>query len=120
MTDEIRNFGPGKLYIAPPPPAPPSPLDALAAMVNKPIITAEQAALLRQLFQDFGRAAREAAEQLRPIMERLREDLQAAGAIPEHPPEDPKARALWLRQHRNTGPRRPGPQDSPRRRRTDR
>jgi hypothetical protein len=120
MSDEIRNFGPGELYIAPPAPAPVSPLDALAAMTGKPIITAEQAALLRQLFEDFGAAVREAVEQLGPVMDRLREDLRAAGVIPEEPPEDPQARALWLRQHRNTGPRRPGPQDSPRHRRRDR
>lgn len=30
--------------------------------------------------------------------------LQAAKVIPETPPTDPMARALWLRQHRNTGP----------------
>lgn len=105
MSDEIRNFGPGELYIAPPPPAAVPPLDAFAAMAGKPIITAEQAHLLSQSFAELG-----------PVLERLRE----ANLLPEEPPEDPQARALWLRQHRNTGPRRPGPQDSPRHRRTDR
>lgn len=116
MSDEIRNFGPGELYIAPPPPAAVPPLDAFAAMAGKPIITAEQAHLLSQSFAELGRLAREAAAALGPVLERLRE----ANLLPEEPPEDPQARALWLRQHRNTGPRRPGPQDSPRHRRTDR
>lgn len=40
--------------------------------------------------------------------------LVDAGVLPEPPPEDPRERALWLRQHRGTGPdrqvqHRPGP-----------
>jgi hypothetical protein len=119
MSDEIRKLGPGDLYIAPPmPPIPPwagpdaEPLGDLRALLAKPLITDEQARALRQLFEDFGRAVSGALEQLRPVMDSLRE----AGVLPEVPPEDPKAKALWLRQHRNTGPTRPGPQH---RRRTD-
>lgn len=32
------------------------------------------------------------------------EAAREAGLVPEEPPPDPMARALWLRQHRNTGP----------------
>jgi hypothetical protein len=123
MSDEIRKLGPGEIHFAPPmPPIPPwagpqaDVMGDLRALLAKPLITDEQSRLLRQLFEDFGRAASEAVAGLRPVMESLRE----AGVIPEEPPKDPKTRALWLRQHRNTGPRRPGPQDSPRHRRRDR
>lgn len=40
--------------------------------------------------------------QIEPLVAQLRE----AGLLPEVPPEDPRARALWLRQHRGTGPSR--------------
>jgi hypothetical protein len=114
MSDEIRNFGPGELYIAPPPPAAVPPLDAFAAMAGKPIITAEQAHLLSQSFAELARSARESLAQMGPLLDWLREP----GA--EESIEERKAKALRLRQTRNTGPRRPGPQDSPRHRRTDR
>jgi hypothetical protein len=38
---------------------------------------------------------------------------QLAPLLPETPPTDPRARALWLRQHRNTGPAQK-PQRAPR------
>lgn len=39
-------------------------------------------------------------EAVRPAVEAL----QHTGVLDEQPPTDPMARALWLRQHRNTGP----------------
>jgi len=114
MSDEIKHLGPGEIHLGPPMTPPPS--DLLRALAERPVITPEQAEVLRKAFEDLGRAFREAMEQLGPVMQRLRESLQEAGVLPETPPEDPKARALWLRQHRSTGPARPGPQ---RRRRTD-
>lgn len=43
--------------------------------------------------------------------------LRSAGVLPEAPPEDPRARALWLRRHRSPGPDREpaGRQRRPRR-----
>jgi len=116
MSDEIKHAGPGEIHVAPPftaPPMPPiPPSEALIAMLSRPIITPEQAETLRNLFAQLGEMARQALADLGPAMDRIR----AAGLLPEDPPEDPKARALWMRQHRNTGPARPGPQY---RRRTD-
>lgn len=47
---------------------------------------------LRPVFEELGRAMQALAEHLQPLM-------------PEQPPEDPMARALWLRRNRNTGPK---------------
>jgi hypothetical protein len=118
MSDEIRKLGPGTIHYAPPPnlPASPLPSDLLRTLTERPIITPEQAEVLRKAFEDLGRSVRKSLEQLGPVVTRLREDLREAGVLPEVPPEDPKAKALWLRQHRNTGPERRGPQH---RRRTD-
>lgn len=35
------------------------------------------------------------------------EAANAAGLADEEPPTDPRARALWMKQHRNTGPTTP-------------
>lgn len=48
-------------------------------------------------FRDGIRAA--AAE-----LGRIGEAMRQAGIVPEEPPDDLRARALRLRQHRNTGP----------------
>lgn len=37
-------------------------------------------------------------------MAQAAEEFRKADLLVELPPTDPKARALWLRQHRNTGP----------------
>ncbi len=42
-----------------------------------------------------------------PQVERLRDALRQAGQLPEEPPTDPRARALWARRNRSTGPSRP-------------
>ena len=113
MSDEIRKLGPGKIHFAPPmPPIPRLDPAEFRAFLDKPLITPEQAEALSRMFADFRRAANEALAALGPVFEQLRE----AGVLPETPPEDPRAKALWLRQHRSTGPARPGPQH---RRRTD-
>jgi len=41
------------------------------------------------------------------VADRLRDvhaALQRSGLLDDRPPADPRARALWLRQHRGTGP----------------
>lgn len=48
----------------------------------------------------FAKVCKAYAESIPPALRQLRE----AGVLPEPPPEDPRARALWLRQHRGTGP----------------
>jgi hypothetical protein len=55
---------------------------------------------LGRLFADMGRALVDAL----PKLEGLQQSLVDAGIHPEKPPTDPRARALWLVQHRNTGP----------------
>lgn len=42
----------------------------------------------------------EIAEQLRPVVDQL----ERSGFLKEQSPADPRERALWLRQRRNTGP----------------
>ncbi len=44
------------------------------------------------------------AEAIGRAAEGMRAVLREAGVLPEEPPTDPRARALWLRQHRGTGP----------------
>lgn len=50
-----------------------------------------------------------------PKIEATRDALRDAGVLPEEPPTEPRARALWLARNRNTGParatasQRPGP-----------
>ena len=110
----ILQLGGGKIFYAPPMPPIPDydPNAEFRAFLNKPLITPEQAETLAKMFGEFRRAAGEALAAIGPVFEQLRE----AGVLPETPPEDPREKALWLRQHRNTGPARPGPQN---RRRTD-
>lgn len=87
-------------------------------------LTPEQLARLGETAEQLGRAAQVAAEQigrafaalvegLRPV----REQLVDAGVLPDEGPADPRERALWLRQHRNTGPEVPRAQRARRPRR---
>lgn len=46
----------------------------------------------------------EQAEAIGRAVEDVRAVLRDAGVLPEEPPTDPRARALWLRRHRGTGP----------------
>ncbi len=55
---------------------------------------------LRSWSEACSEACRSASEQLTGWHKALRE----ADVLPAEPPTDPRARALWLRQHRNTGP----------------
>lgn len=69
----------------------------------------------RQSFEEFGRqvgllvadvmrAFERTLNAYRPALVDLHEQLVDAGVIPDPGPLDPRERALWLRQHRNTGP----------------
>lgn len=49
-------------------------------------------------------AALRQAEAIGRAYAHLGDTLRDAGALPEEPPDDPRERALWLRQQRGTGP----------------
>ncbi len=62
---------------------------------------AQVAAGVARLFEDLGNA-------IRPLLVKLAdtaEQMRAAGMIGETLPADPMERALYLRKHRNTGPK---------------
>jgi hypothetical protein len=59
-------------------------------------------AMLRDLASAMTLPFATAMDQLRQVFDQFRD----AGVVPAQPPDDPRARALWLRQHRNTGPSR--------------
>jgi hypothetical protein len=62
---------------------------------------------VRDSFQAVMRQMAEAINGTLPHMERLRAALRDAGQLREEPPADPRARALWARGNRSTGPPRP-------------
>lgn len=71
----------------------------------------EQLARMGDLMRDLGlglqRAAVEVAKALTTLAEGLApqlDHLRTVGLLPDDGPTDPRARALWLRQHRSTGP----------------
>lgn len=79
----------------------------------------EVRAELTRRFAEVGRVISEWLNGMRPAIEAaarsmgsLVESMREAGMLPDEPPADPRARALWLRQHRSTGPSRPGPERS--------
>lgn len=74
-------------------------------------------AVLERSLRGVFTAMAEAAQQACEVFRRLGESLAEAGHHPVQPPSSPQRRALWLRQHRNTGPARPGPQQGRRPRR---
>lgn len=55
-------------------------------------------------FDSLAEALMAAGRRIAKSLASMREHLEAAGLLVEQPPADPKARALWLVQHRNTGP----------------
>jgi hypothetical protein len=62
---------------------------------------AEHARLaIEPVFAALGRAVEAYGLAVRPVVEQLRD----AGVLTELPPEEPRERALWVRQHRGTGP----------------
>lgn len=81
------------------------PLRLHAPFRLSPETQAQIAALIRssaEASRVFGEAARrmsEAVKKIGPVLDK-------AGLIPDEPPTDPRERALWARQHRNTGPTR--------------
>lgn len=68
---------------------------------------------LAPLWEQVRRACDEAARSMLALYEQGRE----AGLLPDAGPTDPKARALWARQHRSTGPQVPRAQAARRPRR---
>lgn len=66
-------------------------------------------AAAQQAVEQIGRAFVDLAESLHPQLD----DLVDPRGLPDDGPPDPKARALWLRQNRSTGPARPGPERRP-------
>lgn len=55
--------------------------------------------------QAVGEAAIRYVNTAMPVLKDLHRVLREAGVLPDEPPkDDARARALWLRQHRNTGP----------------
>jgi hypothetical protein len=60
---------------------------------------------LRRVFEAIIAAAEQLAAAALPQLRQLADDCRAHGLVPETPPDDPMQRALWLRKHRNTGPR---------------
>jgi hypothetical protein len=85
--------------------------EALAELARHARVAVEQVA------EAFARAA----EAYRPLLDLqlgpIRQRLVDAGVIPNPGPEDPRERALWVRQHRGTGPDRPAGQRAHRPRR---
>jgi hypothetical protein len=55
---------------------------------------------LAPLAEAFTQATAQAGE----VIAGIRDSLREGGALPKQPPADPRAHALWLRQHRGTGP----------------
>lgn len=83
MTNDLfRDLLDGKIPM-PPKPKPPTFGEALQGICD----------LVGGIFRDIAAA-------YQPLIE----TLQEAGAIPTPPPADPRERALWMRDHRNTGP----------------
>ena len=80
---------------------------------REPMTTAEA-------FEAFGRAWQRLVKEVNDALEDLfggpvkvwAEKLREAGLLPEVPPEDPRERALWAKQHRSTGPARPSGQNA--------
>lgn len=62
---------------------------------------------------DYGRQITTTLAHIGEEIGKAAEAMQQLGLLAEQPPADPQARALWLRQHRNTGPARK-PQRAPR------
>lgn len=57
-------------------------------------------------FSDWYRVEQQLREATRKLIAAM-DSLKRAGVAPETPPEDPRARALWMKQHRGTGPGKP-------------
>lgn len=59
---------------------------------------------LAESWSRFVRATNDTATQIAEAMRPIAASLREAGLLPEEAPEEPRARALWMRHHRNTGP----------------
>lgn len=82
----------------------------------KPIVSPRLWQQIRDDFADFADMVTVTTKAAADALTRLGDQLREAGLVPDQPPTDPQARALWLRQHRNHGPARPGPQNTRRHR----
>lgn len=83
----------------------------LAAQLDDPEVRARLEGQFQQLAAWANRAVEDLVRALAPAMTEFGRQLndmygklREAGILPEEPPGDPRARALWLRQHRGTGP----------------
>lgn len=66
--------------------------------------TRDAAERLGVIVEDLLRALAPAMTDLGRQLDDVYGKLREAGIVPEEPPGDPRTRALWLRQHRGTGP----------------
>ncbi|GAA3404999.1 hypothetical protein [Pseudarthrobacter polychromogenes] len=57
--------------------------------------------------QSFAVKLAEGFEAMTVGLVKFAEAAREAGLVPEEPPTDPRARALWMKQHRNHGPEQP-------------
>lgn len=68
---------------------------------------AESVTHLRSVRDSFRAAIRQLGEAITATGGQMQQLLGAAGQPGEEPPADPRARALWARRNRSTGPPRP-------------
>lgn len=87
-------------FPAPLPPRPALDIDRMAAQIG--MDPTRFGDLLRNVIDAFGPAFAKLGQAMQDATRHLR-DL---GLALDEPPDDVRARALWLRQHRNTGPSR--------------
>lgn len=83
---------------SPPDLNPDNPVVAVAARWRRRIDSLTR--LMRTVAKSIGQIGKSLAQWYR----RFAEHLRRAGLSPVSPPDDPRGRALWLRQHRSTGP----------------
>jgi hypothetical protein len=84
-----------------------TPPEVLAEALTDPAVRERMAEPFRQvgeLLRGFTEVFASLAEHAQRAARSLGEALRDAGVLPEEPPADPRARALWLRRHRGTGP----------------
>jgi hypothetical protein len=68
------------------------------------LVPAPDPEAVRRLWEQLRDAIRPFVAWAEQAAHELEEKLRAVGHLPEPLPTDPRERALWLAQHRNTGP----------------
>lgn len=56
---------------------------------------------------EWAEAMKSFSDAVAHVVNTVRDAMRGANLLPEDPPTDPKERALWLKQRRNTGPEKP-------------